>query len=113
MRLVRYEDDDGYLYQAWIPENAPASDADKGIPHNPPDVERLDWDVIKRELNNLLIKRNLITQKDIDTSNALAGTIATVIQPKLIELYKEQPGYKKTVNKSPNGQVTGHHKEAQ
>lgn len=98
MRLIRYENVDGYLYQAWIPENSPASDAEKGVPYNPPDVNRLDWDAIKRELNNLLVKRDIITLKDVDVSGALSGTILSVIQPKLIELYKEQSGYKKSIN---------------
>lgn len=108
MRLVRYETEDGWKYQSWIPEHLPVSEAEKGIPHNPPDPSRLDWGAIERELNNLLIDRDIITLKDVnDHSGVLSNTILSVIQPRLIELYKENPGYKK----SPNG-MQGSNKEA-
>ena len=102
MRLVRYETDDGWKYQSWIPDNMPALEAEKGIPHNPPDVTRLDWNGIQREINNLLIDRELITLKDVDNHSGMLGnTILKTILPKLIELYKENSGY----IKSPNGKI--------
>ena len=114
MRLVQYEDERGWLHQAYITEDMPISDAEKGLPNDPPDLDRLDWDTIKRDLNNLLVRRGLITQKDVDSCTMLSGTILSTIMPGLIQLYKEQPGYQKSPNQlSPNGQVNGQHsKEA-
>lgn len=105
MRLVRYENEDGFLRQGFIKENMPASDADKGIEYNPPDLNRIDWDAVKREINNDLIKVDLITLKDVAKVNSpLSNIILSAIRPKLIQLYKEQSGYKKNHNnKSLNG----------
>lgn len=109
MRLVRYETEDGWKFQSWIPEHLPASEAEKGIPHNPPDTTRIDWSEVERELNNLLIDRDIITLKDVnDNSGVLGNTILSIIQPRLIELYKENPGYKKSFN----GKLNSPNKEA-
>ena len=103
MRLVQYEDEDGKLFQSWITENMSLSEAEKGLPHNPPDLSRLDCDAVWREINNLLIKQSIITLKDVgDNNNVLSNTILGAILPKLIELYKEQPGYTKA---SQNGHL--------
>ena len=100
MRLVRYTTEDGWKYQSWITEEMLVSESEKGIPHNPPDVTRLPWGDIKREMHNLLIDRNLITLKNVDENPGMLGnTILKIIQPRLVALYKENPGYKK----SPNG----------
>lgn len=107
MKLVQYKDERGYLYQSFVPENFPISEAEKGIPNNPPDLDRLDWDAIRRELNNLLVNRNLITLRDIDTSGGLSNAILSTILPKLVELYKEQPGYQKSPNQLSSGQANG------
>lgn len=109
MRLVRYETEDGWKFQSWIKDDMPVSEAEKGLPHNPPDISSLPWEDIKRELHNLLLDRDLITLKDVDDSPGMLGnTILKIIQPRLVALYKENPGYKK----SPNGKVVANNKEA-
>ncbi len=107
MRLVRYEDEDGFAHQSFIKENMPLVDAHMGVPHDPPDITRLDWQAIQVEINNLLLERDLITLKDITNKRGmLENTIKSIIVPKLIQLYKENPGYKKSPEKkSPNGIV--------
>lgn len=103
MRLVRYEDESGFLHQSLIREDMPLSDAHMGVPHDPPDLTRLDWQEIQKEINNLLIERNLITLKNI-SRGALENTIKSVIIPKLIQLYKENPGYKVSPNQISSSQ---------
>ncbi len=92
MKLIKYEED-GFIKQSFIPHDMNVEDADKGIPNNPPDLLRLDWKEIAKELNNLLIERNLITLKDIAEHGSLQNTILSIIKPKIVELYKEHPGY--------------------
>lgn len=109
MRLIRYTTEDGWKWQSWITEDMVASEAEKGIPHDAPDTSRLPWGDIERELHNLLLERGLITLKDVnDNAGMLNNTILKVIQPRLVALYKENPGYKK----SPNGKVVANNKEA-
>ncbi len=109
MRLVQYETEDGKKYQSWIKDDMFVSEAEKGLPYNPPDVSRLPWADIECELHNLLLDRGLITLKDVDNNSGMLGnTILKIIQPRLVALYKENPGYKK----SPNGKVIANNKEA-
>lgn len=100
MRLVSYETENGFKHQSLITQNMPLADAHMGVPYDPPDVTRLDWDEIQKELNNLLIERNLITLKDIAHQRGiLENTIKSVLVSRLIQLYRENPGYQK----SPDG----------
>lgn len=109
MRLVQYITEDGWKYQSWITEEMLVSEAEKGIPYDSPDTNRLPWEDISRELHNLLLDRGLITLKDVDDNPGMLGnTINKIIQPRLVELYKENPGYKK----SPNGKIIANKKEA-
>lgn len=102
MRAVRYEDEDGFMHQSFIKEDMPLSEAHMGIPHEPPDITRLDWQEIQKEINNLLLERDLITLKDVSNQRgALENTIKAIIIPKLIQLYKENPGYQKSLNGQP------------
>ncbi len=102
MRLVQYEDEQGFLHQSLIKENMPLSDANMGVPVDPPDITRLDWLEIQREINKQLIDRNLITLKDIvHQKSGLENIIKSVIVRKLIQLYKENPGYQPSPNGKP------------
>ena len=65
------------------------SDAQKGILLDPPDLTRLDWEEIVRDLHNLLVKRGLITIKDVNELQTLNNTILLVIAPRISELYRE------------------------
>ena len=68
---------------------------DQGIPHNPPDLRVLDCSGISKEINNLLVRRQVITIRDInENNNLLSNTILKVILPKIIQLYKEQDSLK-------------------
>lgn len=69
------------------------SDAQKGVLLDPPDLTRLDWDEIVRDLHNLLVARGLITMKDVNELQTLNNTILKVIAPRIGALYREQPDY--------------------
>lgn len=88
MKLVITEDKRGYLHRYYITDDMKEKDAEKGIPDDPIDVEQLDWDEIKRELHNLLVKRAIINIKDVPTMRHLSNTILSVLQPRLVGLYK-------------------------
>lgn len=88
MKLVVTEDKRGYLHRYFITDDMKEKDAEKGIPDDPIDLNQLDWDEIQRELHNLLVKRAIISVKDVEAMRHLSNTILSVLQPRLISLYK-------------------------
>lgn len=103
MKLVQYTDEDGFLHQSLIRDNMKSTQANLGIPHDPPDLRQLDWDGIVRELNEQLIAQELITLADI-AQGTLSNTILRVIQTKIVQLYKQQVYAQNQNGKSENGQ---------
>lgn len=91
MRYVIVEDKNGYKHKMMIKDSDPDSMAKKGIPCDPPDLEQMDWDAVKRDIHNLLVERGLSTWKDI---NVLHGNIRSVIQDvlyrRLIALFRQR-----------------------
>ena len=91
MRLVKTKDNQGWLHNFWVFGDAPDTEAEQGIPHDPPDFTQLDWQgEICKELHNLLINRNLITWDDVlkDGAKGLDNAIRGIILPKLKAHYK-------------------------
>ena len=68
------------------------TDPSIGIPQDPPDIELLDWEQIKRDLHNTLLDMKLLSLKDLenDSANLLTSAILSVVRTKLIRLYREQ-----------------------
>lgn len=102
MQKVKWTDEDGLNHLSLITNNMSYSDVEKGLPHDPPDLTRLDWDEIVRELHNLLLDRGIITLRDINELKMLNNSILKVIAPRISELYREQTGYD-TNNGTNNG----------
>jgi predicted nuclease with TOPRIM domain len=104
MKLIKYVDEnDGKTKQSFITDDMSHYDVDKGIPYNPPDLSRIDWGLVEKELHNLLLERGLITLQDI-TEKGLSNAILLVVQPKIQQLYKEHPtGFRRVVP-----QMNGH-----
>ncbi len=89
MKIIIYEDEHGYKHRAMLRDSDPDHAAPSGIPLDPPDLNLIDWDEVKRELHNILVERGLSTWKDVQISqNGVTSSINTVIKRKLITLYK-------------------------
>lgn len=89
MRVVKWTDRDGYNHLSWVRDEDTDQDAPNGLPHDPPDVNLLDWEAIKRELHNLLVDRELLTWTDVQRKDGqLLNAITTVMKRPLISLYR-------------------------
>lgn len=89
MRTVVYTDRAGYLRAALVRDEDPDEMAAKGIPLNPPELEDLDWEGIKRDIHNGLINARLFTWADVlKKQNAVSNIIARVIKRHVIRVYK-------------------------
>lgn len=86
MQRIITTDENGYKHAVL------SEDGDTvGIPNDPPDVNKLDWEYVKKTLHNLLVDRNLTTLTDINKTNSgLANAVKVAIIPKIIELYKSE-----------------------
>lgn len=90
MKEVDYIDQNGYKRKRVVRDSVPDKEAHRGIPLEPPDLSLIDWDEIQRELHNRLIDRGLITMKDVRHLKTLQNAITSIIQPKVVALYKQQ-----------------------
>lgn len=89
MKVVVYEDSNGYKRRAILRDNDPDHVAHSGIPLNPPDLEQIDWEEVKRELHNLLSDRGLFTWADVQAKqNGVSSSILDVLRRRVITLYR-------------------------
>lgn len=91
MRLVIWEDENGYKHRSSVRDDDPDlyAEMNMGIPCDPPNIElRLDWEEIKRNLNNVLVDRGIFTLHDVRViPNSLRSAIETVMYRPLLALY--------------------------
>lgn len=93
MRLVEWQDGRGRHWRSWMTDDMPDMDAAAGLPAGPPDVSRLDWGLIARELHDALAARGLWTWEDVQRQgNGLEGALLAAVRPYLKKLYRENGG---------------------
>ena len=90
MRRVIVEGSDGWKRVYLVRDEDDDSKAESiGIRANVPDVEGLPWDEIKRELNNALIERGLLTWEDLQKAQSgLQSVIVSVLTRPLKLFFK-------------------------
>lgn len=104
MKRVIVDGDDGYKKAFWIKDTD--TTVQFGIPSMPPDLDRLDWDEIKREIYNELVERNIATWQDIQREqSAVTGIVLSVVRNRIINLYKLAESEVKDVKLNQSGKV--------
>lgn len=89
MKTVSWIDARGYERRSLLPQDEPDELARLGVPQDPPDLDSLDWDAIKRELHNELVVRGLYTFDDVQKSGqGLTGAVRASLTRHLIALYR-------------------------
>jgi hypothetical protein len=86
MRLVKTFDDDGYQHLTYVKDNDP--DTANGINADPPNINDIDWEGVKRELHNKLIEHGIDTQSIRSSQSGLNSIIISVLKKRLIALYR-------------------------
>ena len=93
MRRVVWEDRNGFLRASLIRDNDPDDVAEKGIPVEPPDLEGIDWEEVKRLLHNELVRRQLFTFDDVQREQrGITVSVVSVMRRKIVELYRLNGG---------------------
>jgi len=92
MKLITWTDKDGFQHRSWVRDQDPEEMAEQGILQDPPNLEALDWEGIKRDLHNALMDAGLYSWRDVQNQGAadgLRGAILSSIKRRLITLYRE------------------------
>jgi hypothetical protein len=86
MKTVTWQDTKGWLHKSLIRDTDPDTAAPQGIPQDPPDINKLDWEAIKRDLHNELVNRQLLTQADLQGE---LGSVSLILVSHLRLLYRQ------------------------
>jgi len=90
MKVVIHEEN-GIKRAYLLRDSDPDHLAPSGIPLGPPDLTRLNWDGLVRDLQNLLVEKGLFTWNDVQKAqNGVTSSIVTVFKRAIIALYKTE-----------------------
>lgn len=90
MKTVVYEEASGKLHRVTLPDSMEAALAEQGIPGDPPDINLLDWDALRIQLHNSLVKNDLFALSDLQRNDKLKNVILTTFQRPITNLYREK-----------------------
>lgn len=88
MRIVIYEDKDGWKHRALVRDDDPDEAALGGIPRDPPDLRLLDWEGILRDINNQLVDLGIETWADWQRAGNVQNVIASPLKRRVIMLLR-------------------------
>lgn len=91
MKLVKWTDERGRNHEALVREKDTEQDAKegRGVSRDPPDVDLLDWDAIKRDLHNKLLATGVTSLAEVHKQQTgLRSAVTSAIVPKLLELFR-------------------------
>ena len=99
MRLVVWEDKGGYKHRSLVKDGDADTAAHGGIPVDPPDLELLDWEAVKRDIHNQLVELGVTTWADWQRKqNGLHSIVASPLKRQLIALFRQEETHDRTVD---------------
>ena len=91
MRIVQWTDREGYKHRSLIRDNDPDHMAEQGIPQDPPDLNEVDWEWVKKTLHNTLVDNGMIGWDDVVRKpNAVSAAIKTSMKRQVVNLYRDR-----------------------
>jgi hypothetical protein len=89
MRRVIWEDRNGYTRASLVRDGDPDEDAEYGVPIEPPDLDKIEWEEVKRDLYNNLVRQGIFTYEDMrNAQNAIRRAVILALHKKVVDLYK-------------------------
>lgn len=89
MKQVQWTDQDGYLRRSILRDNDDESKPEYGVPIGPPNIQMVDWEGVKREVNNVLVQESISTWADLTASQSAMSFISNVLKRHIAALYRE------------------------
>jgi hypothetical protein len=90
MKQITWTDERGMKHRALIRDTDPDSAAPAGIPLDPPDLDRIDWESLKRELHNMLLDQGIVDWLAWQQQPNVVNHITAVVKRHLVALYREE-----------------------
>ena len=89
MRRVIWEDRNSYTRAALVRDGDPDDVAEYGVPIEPPDLDQIDWEEVKRDLYNNLVRKGLFSYEDMrDAQKGIRSAVILALHKKVVDLYK-------------------------
>lgn len=88
MKHIIHEDEDGYRKRVLVKDSDSDSEAEFGIPAGPPDIRMIDWDLLKKQINNTLVDHSAFTWDDAQNNQTAIKAATAILKRHLITLYK-------------------------
>jgi hypothetical protein len=91
MRIVIKIDRFGYKRAYQCTDDMSDDEAEQGIPLTPPDLDLIEWEEVKKHLNNMLVDRGIFTYRDIcNAQNAVTNASKAVLKNRIVNLYRNR-----------------------
>lgn len=94
MRVVTYKDEKGFIWRRLVRDHDSDSRAPLGIPVGPPDLNQMDWEGMKKEMNNYLAEAGIFTWDDLQRHQPQFLGVVNIVKRHLILLYRDSEGVK-------------------
>lgn len=89
MREVVYQDKNGYLRRVLLRDEDSDDMAAFGLPVGPPDIELMDWEALKKQVNNYLVQYKVNTRTDLQRVSAL-DALAAMFKREVDRVFREK-----------------------
>jgi hypothetical protein len=90
VRYAEWTDDRGRLRRSLVRDGDPDALAPQGLPRGVPDLGRLDWEAVERDLHNALHRRGLYTWEDVQRAqDGVTGAVLAALRRRVTALYRE------------------------
>ena len=89
MKLLTYEDTNGYKHKSMVRDMD--TDPSIGLLHSPPNLDQLDWHVIRVTLHNLLLEKGIVSLSDAQNKqNEFNQCVLIAVAKPLMRLYQKE-----------------------
>ena len=88
MKYIIHESKNGYRKRVLVKDSDNDSEAEFGIPAGPPDIRMIDWDLLKKQVNNTLADNGAFTWDDAQRHQVAIKSAVSVFKRHLISLYR-------------------------
>ena len=89
MKAVKFRDKRGYLRRVLIRDTDGEDAARFGLPAGPPDIDLIDWDAVKRQINDYLVEAGIDNFHALQREKGL-DAVASIVKRHVQALYREK-----------------------
>jgi hypothetical protein len=89
MRYVIYTDKNGYKKRSLLRDSDGDELAPYGIPAGPPSLEEIDFEEIKKQVNNLFVENGIFTWDDVQKNQIGLQAVCTIVKRYVAVAFKE------------------------